>query len=102
MTSRYAVATLGFLTATQSPCALAGDADRGAYLARTSCSGCHLPGSGTREMMAAPPFEIIARHGNFEPDLLVQLILSPYPRMNFVVSPSDARDIAAYMSSLRK
>jgi mono/diheme cytochrome c family protein len=80
--------------------AMADDTERGAYIIRNSCSGCHLPSLGREEMMAAPPIDSIARRYNFDSDRLFSAILSPYPRMNFVVSPSDAGDIAAYMKSL--
>jgi mono/diheme cytochrome c family protein len=95
----FAVPWLCFVAALPTD-AMADDSERGAYIVRNSCASCHLPGLGSGEMMAAPPIDSIARRYDFDLNRLFYAILSPYPRMNFVVSPSDAGDIAAYMNSL--
>jgi mono/diheme cytochrome c family protein len=82
--------------------AAAADRERGAYLTSMSCAGCHIAGAGGRDLADALPFEVIARCGNFNIDFLAIMILSPHPRMNFTVSPTDAADIAAYMKSLEQ
>jgi mono/diheme cytochrome c family protein len=92
-----------FLLTVLSPTALTADPDTGRHLAQSRCVPCHAVTSGaTREVSDAPPFEIIARKFNVNPELLAFALLDPHPRMNVTLTRREARDLADYINTLAK
>ena len=83
--------------------ALAADADNGRRLAEARCVTCHaVAPSPRREVAAAPPFDVIARKFEVQPETLAFAILDPHPRMNVVLTRREAQDIAAYINTLAR
>ena len=67
--------------------ALAADADNGKRLAEARCVTCHMVApSPRREVADAPPFDVIARKYQVQPETLAFAILDPHPRMNVALS----------------
>ena len=85
------------------PPALAADADNGKRLAEARCVTCHMVApSPRREVADAPPFDVIARKFQVQPEMLAFAILDPHPRMNVALSRREAEDIAAYINTLAR
>jgi mono/diheme cytochrome c family protein len=83
--------------------ALAADAENGKRLAEARCVTCHMVApSPRREVADAPPFEVIARKYQVQPEALAFAILDPHPRMNVTLSRREAEDIAAYINTLAR
>ncbi|WP_291865720.1 cytochrome c [Bradyrhizobium sp.] len=84
--------------------AAAADADRGATLAKRWCATCHVVDSDQKQASAdVPPFAVIAQKPDFTPEKVATFLIEPHPKMpNFQLSRSEAADIAAYISALRK
>ena len=83
--------------------ALAADADNGKRLAESRCVTCHMVApSPRREVADAPPFEVIARKFEVQPQALAFAILDPHPRMNVALTRREAQDIAAYINALAR
>ena len=55
-----------------------------------------------REVADAPPFDVIARKYQVQPETLAFAILDPHPRMNVALSRREAEDIAAYINTLAR
>ncbi|MGA7804263.1 c-type cytochrome [Bradyrhizobium sp.] len=84
--------------------AMAADASHGSDLAKRWCSSCHLVDSNQKQADAdVPSFAAIASKSDFTPEKVAFFLLDPHPKMpNFLLSRTEAADIAAYVSSLRK
>jgi mono/diheme cytochrome c family protein len=83
--------------------AFAADADHGKRLSLDRCAVCHIVISNQREEIAdSPPFEMIGAKFGFNSELIAAAVLAPHPRMNLTLRPSEAHDIAAYISSLAR
>jgi mono/diheme cytochrome c family protein len=83
------------------PAARAADVDAGKRLAQAHCVPCHAIGPDQRRQVAdAPPFEVIARKFNLNPELLAFSLLDPHPRMNLTLTRRETQDIAAYINAL--
>src|SRR5690349_21100738 len=83
--------------------ALAADPDHGKRLAQARCAGCHpIEPHHARQVADAPPFELIARKFDASAEMLAFALLGPHPRMNVVLTRREARDIAAFISTLAK
>jgi mono/diheme cytochrome c family protein len=84
--------------------ALAADAYHGGELAKRWCATCHLVASDQKQASAdVPTFASIAARSDFSPEKVAFFLLDPHPKMpNFSLSRSEAADIAAYISSLRR
>jgi mono/diheme cytochrome c family protein len=83
--------------------ALAADADNGRRLAESRCVTCHMVApSPRREIADAPPFDVIARKFEVQPQTLAFAILDPHPRMNVALTRREAEDIAAYINTLAR
>jgi len=82
--------------------ALAADADNGKRLAQARVT-CHMVApSARREVADAPPFDVIARKYEVQPQTLAFAILDPHPRMNVTLTRREAEDIAAYINTLAR
>jgi mono/diheme cytochrome c family protein len=102
---RYAVyasivVSAGMLSGTS---ASAADAARGKQYAERVCSLCHaVSGSRPSSNAAAPPFRVIAASKAFRKKGPA-LIWDDHPTMpNLAFSEEEARDVAAYITSLKK
>ncbi len=84
--------------------AQAADADHGADLAKRWCATCHVVDSSqTRASADVPTFATIASRSDFSAEKVAFFLLDPHPKMpSFPLSRTEAADIAAYISSLRK
>ena len=83
--------------------ALAADAENGKRVAEVRCVTCHMVApSPRREVADAPPFDVIARKYQVQPETLAFAILDPHPRMNVALSRREAEDIAAYINTLAR
>lgn len=84
--------------------AMAADADQGATLAKRWCATCHVVDGDQKQASAdVPPFSVIAKKPDFNPEKVAAFLIEPHPKMpNFPLSRSEAADIAAYIGSLRK
>ena len=83
----------------------AGNAGQGLKLARAVCSECHLvdkvPGRSTNPN--APTFETIAKTPGLTSTALNSLLHTSHPTMpNIVIKGADAKDIVAYILSLKE
>jgi mono/diheme cytochrome c family protein len=81
----------------------AGDATRGAALARTWCSTCHIVDRNGTGKDAAPPFPLIAERN--APDQLQPkaFLAAPHPPMpDFNLARVQIDDIVAYLKSLAR
>lgn len=82
---------------------LAADAENGKRLAEMRCIGCHIGLPDQRRAVSdAPPFDVIARKFSPNPETLAFSLLEPHPRMNVMLTRSEAQDIAAYINTLVK
>lgn len=100
----------------EPPRVVGGDAERGAEAIRTyGCDSCHtIPGIATANALVGPPLDSWADRryiaGKFpnEPEILVQWIRFPQAfepgtaMPNLGIPEQDARDIAAYLFTLRR
>jgi mono/diheme cytochrome c family protein len=84
--------------------ALAADASHGADLAKRWCAACHLVEAGQKQASAdVATFAAIAAKSDFTPEKVAFFLLDPHPKMpSFPLSRSEAADLAAYISSLRR
>ena len=83
--------------------ALAADADNGKRIAESRCVTCHTVAPTSRwDVADAPPFGVIARKFQVEPQMLAFAILDPHPRMNVALTRREAEDIAAYINTLAR
>lgn len=83
--------------------ASAQDIAAGQALARKQCSGCHYAGKEAKPPFGfAPAFTKIARtKGMTETSIQVYLTTQHEVMPNYVLSPKEVRDVAAYIASLR-
>lgn len=91
--------TLVALSATAAHAA--GDAARGAVLAKAWCSNCHIVDRSGTGKDAAPPFPSIAERN--APDQLQPkaFLAAPHPPMpDFNLARTEIDDIVAYLNSL--
>lgn len=106
-------ATLALLAAaaTASACAARApieqpSAARGLAFAQTHCASCHaVAANGISSNPESPPFEDIANMDGLTSATFSQFLLDSHnfpAAMNFTVPPARARDLAAYMLTLRK
>jgi mono/diheme cytochrome c family protein len=81
----------------------AADVGHGQQLARRWCASCHIVAAGqTGPTSEAPPFATIAASERFTARKIAAFLLDPRPRMpNMELTPREAEDLAAYISSLR-
>jgi mono/diheme cytochrome c family protein len=91
-------------TAVAGSCVEAADANHGADLAKRWCAACHVVDSGQTQASAdVATFATIASKADFSPEKVAFFLLDPHPKMpSFPLSRTEAADIAAYISSLRK
>ena len=83
--------------------ALAADADNGKRLAESRCVTCHtVAPTSRRDVADAPPFDVIARKFEVQPETLAFAILDPHPRMNVALTRREAEEIAAYINTLAR
>ena len=83
--------------------ALAADAENGKRVAEARCVTCHMVApSPRREVADAPPFDVIARKFQVQPETLAFAILDPHPRMNVALTRREAEDIVAYINTLAR
>jgi mono/diheme cytochrome c family protein len=83
--------------------AFAAEPERGRRLAEEHCGSCHVVGPRQQSEVAdSPPFSVIGGKYGFNEAALTAAIIGPHRRMNFIPSPLDAEDIAAYISTLRR
>jgi mono/diheme cytochrome c family protein len=81
-----------------------GDARHGLSLARTMCSECHLVDkvAGRSTNPASPTFETIAKTPGLTSAALYSVLQSSHRTMpNIVIKGADAKDIVAYILSLK-
>lgn len=90
--------------ATTAPAQEAGDAGQGFAYAADHCAECHAIEAGIYGMsiFGAPSFEEIANVRGMSELALVSFFQTSHPTMpNFVVPTPDARNIIAYLRSLK-
>jgi len=82
----------------------AGDAARGQALAQANCARCHvIDRSGSAGWTNAPSFAAIARRPTTTMQSLEATIEQPHMKMvNLPRSPSEARQIAAFIMSFKQ
>lgn len=81
-----------------------GDAERGLAYAQGHCAECHDIDRGIYGMsvFGAPSFEEIANTRGMSELALVSFFQTSHPSMpNFMVANEDARDIIAYLATLK-
>ncbi|KAF0179896.1 MAG: c-type cytochrome [Hyphomonadaceae bacterium] len=76
---------------------------RGLAFAQEVCAACHAVTPGTASPNpAAPPFEAIGRMPGMNTMALNVWLHSAHPSMpNIVVTPEQARDLSAYLETLK-
>ena len=84
--------------------AMAANPNNGETLAKRWCATCHVVDGDQKQASAdVPPFAVIAKKPDFNPEKVAAFLIEPHPKMpNFPLSRSEAADIAAYIGSLRK
>lgn len=83
--------------------AVAQDLDNGRRLSERWCAECHQIGPAPGRQGRAPPFAGIAVKDNITSETIASFLLLPHATMpNFSLSRKDARDIAAFIMSMRK
>ena len=83
--------------------ALAADADNGKRIAESRCVTCHtVAPTSRRDVADAPPFDVIARKFQVEPQVLALRFWIRTPRMNVALTRREAEDIAAYINTLAR
>ncbi|HZP78876.1 MAG TPA: c-type cytochrome [Pseudolabrys sp.] len=81
--------------------AFAADIESGRRIAQQRCASCHVVIPNQRaEVADSPPFATIAQKHGFDADAIAAMVLAPHPRMNLMLRPSEALDIAAYIAAL--
>ncbi len=95
--------TASLLAATAAT-AWAADAGNGQVLARRWCASCHLVAPDEKGPAGeAPPFASVAKRPDFDARKLAAFLLNPHPKMpDMNLTRSEAADLAAYISTLRK
>ncbi len=79
----------------------AGDAARGAALARVWCADCHVVDNSSNGKDTAPPLPEIAQHGAPHQIEARAFLMAPHPPMpNFDLARQQIDDIVAYLNSL--
>ena len=76
----------------------------GLALAKEICADCHAveAGEGVSPNIDAPPFRAIAKKPEMSELALTVFFQSPHPSMpNLIVIGNDARDLVAYILSLK-
>ena len=98
----FVVATM-FAVIMSGLSAFAADAKRGKQFAQRVCSLCHaVSGTQASPNAAAPPFRVVARSKSFR-EKGASLLWEKHPTMpNLAFTEDEARDAAAYISSLAK
>jgi mono/diheme cytochrome c family protein len=83
---------------------MAADAAHGGDLATRWCATCHLvEGSQKQANADVPSFAAVAAKSDFSAEKVAYFLLDPHPKMpSFPLNRTEAADIAAYISSLRK
>jgi mono/diheme cytochrome c family protein len=81
---------------------MSGDATRGAELAESWCSSCHLVSAEGVARDTAPPFHSIAIAPDLSDEGIRAWLIDPHGNMPLVdLSEDEMRDIIAYMRTLR-
>ena len=83
----------------------AGDPARGHTYAAMICAACHAvePGVAGSPNGQAPSFASVANSSGITPLALTAFFQSPHPSMpNLIVPAQDARDLIAYILSLKR
>lgn len=97
--------------ATASACAAGSgtrqpSAQRGLAFAQAHCAACHaVTANGISPNPESPPFEDVANMDGLTSATFSQFLIDSHnfpAAMNFTVQPAQARDLAAYMLTLRK
>jgi len=102
---RIALAAAIGVTAAAAQAQEIGDARQGLRLAQAMCSECHLVDkvAGRSTNPAAPPFETIAKTPGLTSAALYSVLQSSHSTMpNLVIKGPDAKDIVAYILSLKE
>ena len=81
------------------------DVTEGQHIAQTWCSGCHEVNNQiktTRGDAAAPTFKSVAQMNSTTQMSLAAFLSTPHLRMSkYVLSPTDIKNVSAYIVSLR-
>jgi mono/diheme cytochrome c family protein len=81
---------------------LAGDVAAGEKVARSSCGECHELGKHPIKFGFAPAFAKIANTKGMTQTSIEVFLSTPHEVMaNYVLSPNQIRDVAAYIMELR-
>ena len=97
-----AATLIGFLLLSPPIPTFAAEAEPGLKLANRLCSECHIVEDDKIVVDAdVPSFEEIANHPEFDPEELRSFLDKPHPMPNMDLSPSEVRDLARYISSLK-
>ena len=79
------------------------DAERGRLLAERWCTGCHVVAPDGPGGDAGPAFATVANREGQTAGGIAAWLFEPHPPMpDLMLAPSDFRDLAAYIMSLRK
>jgi mono/diheme cytochrome c family protein len=81
-----------------------GDPVKGLAYANHSCAECHATESGDMDspMIGVPSFQEVADTPGVSEIALVSFFQTPHPSMpNLIVPTADARDVIAYILSLK-
>jgi mono/diheme cytochrome c family protein len=98
-------AILLMLAATPVLAQNAGDPVAGLARANEVCATCHAVALGDRASPVgeAPPFQVVAETPGMSEIALTAFFQTPHPTMpNLIVGADEARDLIAYILSLRK
>ena len=82
----------------------AGDPEAGHALAQSLCADCHAVDAGELQSTNpdSPPFQAIAKKPEMTALALTVFFQTPHPSMpNLVVAGDDARNLIAYIQSLK-
>jgi len=82
-----------------------GDPARGLAYARQACGECHATELGEKgdSFLAVPSFQEIANTTGMSEIALISFFQTPHPSMpNLIVPADDARDVIAYILSLKR
>lgn len=83
--------------------ALAQDIDNGRRISERSCAACHLIGIPAGKAGRAIAFPAIAAKPGISADIVASFLLMPHVAMpGLPLSQNDARDVAAFVMSLKK
>ncbi|HXP75770.1 MAG TPA: c-type cytochrome [Stellaceae bacterium] len=91
-------------TASAQDAPTVGDPQTGRDYALRNCTSCHMVSPRqSPPVRVAPSFQAIANMRSTTEMSLHAFLSTPHPKMpNFIVPPSDAQDVTAYILSLRK